>query len=92
MTMLYILQFEIFSFEQDNLLHSKSIYDIDLVCVSGSRFTETNNFGFVALDILHCLPEDSGTYTCRARNIIGEAITSANLNVQCKFSFNSITI
>ncbi|XP_054275488.1 titin isoform X3 [Macrosteles quadrilineatus] len=53
---------------------------------SGSRFTETNNFGFVALDILHCLPEDSGTYTCRARNIIGEAVTSANLNVQSKKS------
>ncbi|PSN37209.1 Titin, partial [Blattella germanica] len=46
---------------------------------SGSRFTETNNFGFVALDILYCYPEDSGTYTCRAKNILGEAVTSANL-------------
>lgn len=44
---------------------------------SGSRFTETNNFGFVALDILACLPEDSGTYTCRAVNALGEAVTSA---------------
>lgn len=44
---------------------------------SGSRFTETNNFGFVALDILSCLPEDSGTYTCRAVNAFGEAMTSA---------------
>lgn len=44
---------------------------------SGSRFTETNNFGFVALDILSCLPEDSGTYTCRAINALGEAVTSA---------------
>lgn len=33
---------------------------------SGSRFSETNNFGFVALDIMGCLPDDSGTYTCRA--------------------------
>lgn len=44
---------------------------------SGSRFTETNNFGFVALDIMACMPEDSGTYTCRAINQLGEAITSA---------------
>ncbi|KAL1117095.1 hypothetical protein AAG570_004423, partial [Ranatra chinensis] len=53
---------------------------------SGSRFTETNNFGFVALDILHCLPEDSGIYTCRAKNINGEAVTSSPLNVQSKKS------
>lgn len=51
----------------------------------GSRFTETNNFGFVALDILYCYPEDSGTYTCRAKNIVGEAVTSANLVVHCEF-------
>jgi len=51
---------------------------------SGSRFTETNNFGFVALDVLYCYPEDSGTYTCRARNAVGEAITSTTLSVQSK--------
>lgn len=54
----------------------------------GSRFTETNNFGFVALDILQCLPEDSGTYTCRATNWLGQSITSGNLNVQCKSENN----
>lgn len=53
---------------------------------SGSRFTETNNFGFVALDILYTYPEDSGTYTCRATNALGEAITSAACNVQSKKS------
>ncbi|XP_055379031.1 titin isoform X2 [Condylostylus longicornis] len=51
---------------------------------SGSRFTETNNFGFVALDIMACLPEDSGTYTCRAINACGEAITSAVAAVHTK--------
>jgi hypothetical protein len=55
-----------------------------LIFSPGSRFTETNNFGFVALDILYCYPEDSGTYTCRAKNIIGEAVTSANLVVHCE--------
>jgi hypothetical protein len=54
------------------------------VFLLGSRFTETNNFGFVALDILYCYPEDSGTYTCRAKNIVGEAMTSANLSVHCE--------
>lgn len=53
---------------------------------SGSRFTETNNFGFVALDILYCYPEDSGTYTCRAINALGEAVTSANCLVHSKKS------
>lgn len=51
---------------------------------SGSRFTETNNFGFVALDILSCLPEDSGNYTCRATNAHGEAVTSAISNVNTR--------
>lgn len=49
---------------------------------SGSRFTQTNNFGFVALDIIACVPEDSGTYTCRAVNAVGEAVTSATAVVQ----------
>lgn len=53
---------------------------------SGSRFTETNNFGFVALDILYTYPEDSGTYTCRATNAIGEAVTSSVCAVQSKKS------
>lgn len=53
---------------------------------AGSRFSETNNFGFVALDILYCYPEDSGTYTCRAKNALGEAVTSAVCTVQSKKS------
>lgn len=53
---------------------------------SGSRFTETNNFGFVALDILGCLPEDSGTYTCRAVNALGEAVSSATATIHTKKS------
>ncbi|CAH1976506.1 unnamed protein product [Acanthoscelides obtectus] len=59
---------------------------------SGSRFTETNSFGFVALDILYAYPEDSGTYTCRATNALGEAITSAVCNVQSKKSIYQETV
>ena len=50
---------------------------------AGSRFVETNSFGFVALDIMYAYPEDAGVYTCRARNAIGEAITSASAVVHC---------
>lgn len=53
---------------------------------SGSRFTETNSFGFVALDILYAYPEDAGTYTCRAANALGQAVTSSQLIVHTKKS------
>ncbi|XP_044003588.1 titin isoform X2 [Aphidius gifuensis] len=54
----------------------------------GSRFVETNNFGFVTLDIMYAHPEDSGTYICRAKNLIGEAITSATAVVHSKKSIS----
>ncbi|XP_014204704.1 titin [Copidosoma floridanum] len=53
---------------------------------AGSRFVETNSFGFVALDIMYAYPEDAGTYVCLARNAIGEAITSATAVVHSKKS------
>lgn len=53
---------------------------------SGSRFTEFNDFGFVALDIMGSNAEDSGTYTCVATNALGQAITSASLVVHTKDS------
>lgn len=52
----------------------------------GSRFVETNNFGFVSLDIMYAHPEDLGTYTCRAKNAIGEAMTSASAVIHPKKS------
>ncbi|XP_034137006.1 titin-like isoform X2 [Drosophila guanche] len=61
-------------------------YHNNLPLKSGSRFTETSNFGFVALDIMSTLPEDAGTYTCRAFNAVGEAITSAVAVVHTKKS------
>lgn len=43
-----------------------------------------HDFGYVALNMKYVNPEDSGTYTCRATNELGEAVTSATLFVQCK--------
>ncbi|GFY64285.1 titin [Trichonephila inaurata madagascariensis] len=52
----------------------------------GTRFVQTFNFGFVALDIMYAYPEDSGTYTCKAVNTLGEAVTSATLKCFSKSS------
>lgn len=45
------------------------------------RFRPMFDFGYIALDILYAYPEDSGTYTCIARNELGEAQTSVELVV-----------
>lgn len=49
-----------------------------------NRVTTMHDFGYVALNMKYVNPEDSGTYTCRATNDLGEAVTSATLFVQCK--------
>lgn len=43
-----------------------------------------HDFGYVALNLKYVYPEDSGTYTCRAINDLGQAVTSATLNVHCE--------
>lgn len=43
-----------------------------------------HDFGYAALNMKYVNPEDSGTYTCRAINELGQAVTSASLIVQCK--------
>ena len=49
---------------------------------SGHRFKTTYDFGFVALDLLYSYPEDSGTYMCKATNLVGEAVTTCNVGVE----------
>jgi len=48
----------------------------------GHRFRTTNDFGFVALDILYGYSEDSGTYMCKAVNANGEAVTTCSVTVE----------
>uniref|UniRef100_A0A183EMB0 Ig-like domain-containing protein n=1 Tax=Gongylonema pulchrum TaxID=637853 RepID=A0A183EMB0_9BILA len=40
---------------------------------TGHRFRTFHDFGFVSLDILDVYAEDSGTYTCVAKNALGQA-------------------
>ncbi len=46
---------------------------------TGHRFQTTHDFGYVSLNILYMYPEDSGIYTCVARNQAGEAYTQAGI-------------
>ncbi|ODN04243.1 Titin [Orchesella cincta] len=52
----------------------------------GHRFRTTHDFGFVALDVLYAYPEDSGTYSARATNANGSAVTTAQIVVNPKQS------
>jgi titin len=59
-----------------------SLYNFKLFLAN--RVTTMHDFGYVALNMKYVNPEDSGTYTCRAINELGQAVTSASLIVQCK--------
>jgi hypothetical protein len=50
-----------------------------------------HDFGYVALNFKYTYPEDSGTYTCRAVNELGEAVTSSTLFVECKLKLFFLT-
>lgn len=54
---------------------------------TGHRFRTTHDFGYVALDILYIYAEDSGTYMCKATNLMGEAVNTSTIKVQCKLYF-----
>lgn len=51
---------------------------------ASSRITAIFNFGYVSLNIMHLRSEDSGTYTVRAVNGIGEATSTAKIHIQSR--------
>jgi titin len=53
------------------------MYDL----LEGHRFRPAYDFDYVALDLLSVYPEDSGVYTCHARNAYGEAVSSATIKI-----------
>ena len=50
----------------------------------GHRFRPIHDFGYVALDIIDTISEDSGLYTCRATNLMGSCEIQAQLTCQSK--------
>uniref|UniRef100_A0A915K1X4 Ig-like domain-containing protein n=1 Tax=Romanomermis culicivorax TaxID=13658 RepID=A0A915K1X4_ROMCU len=50
--------------------------------IHGSRFRTVNDFGYVSLDILNVIPEDTGLYTVKIVNDLGEAAT--NFDMECR--------
>ena len=53
----------------------------------GHRFRPVHDFGYVALDIVGAIEEDTGVYTCRATNLAGQAEFSLRLDCKSKASF-----
>lgn len=51
---------------------------------TGHRFRTAYDFGFASLDILSVYAEDSGEYTCKATNLLGQAQSSVVTSVKCK--------
>lgn len=47
----------------------------------GSRVQASHDFGFVTLDIMKCVPEDSGMYVVTAKNFAGDSSSSFALHV-----------
>lgn len=50
----------------------------------GTRIRTINDFGFVVLEISPVYPEDSGLYSCRAFNKVGEAVTTCTIKCSGK--------
>lgn len=74
MCKLYEKPFELY------LVHTVTLFL--LTYLTGHRYRPIHDFGYVALSILSIVPEDSGTYTCRATNLLGSAEQTSYLS--CK--------
>lgn len=56
---------------------------------ASSRITAIFNFGYVSLNIMHLRAEDAGSYTVRAVNRLGEAISTATIQVAARSTVTS---
>ena len=53
------------------------------------RFVLSQDFGYIALNILYCYPEDSGTYTLIIRNAAGEA--QSTVDIDCRIDASDVS-
>ena len=53
----------------------------------GHRFRPIHDFGYVAMDVVGLISEDSGTYTIRATNNVGSCEATATLKCRSKHLF-----
>lgn len=56
---------------------------------SAARFHITFDFGYVSLDIQHCVPEDAGEYSVKAINAVGQCTSAISMTVTAKGSIIS---
>ena len=56
---------------------------------SGSRLKTSLDFGHVILQINGVRASDSGIYTCKATNTLGEAVSTTSIKVEGKAKYNS---
>lgn len=66
------------------LLHIHYIILLNYIFIIyiGHRFRPIHDFGYVALDIIDVIEEDTGTYTCRAVNLLG--VDETNVHLTCR--------
>lgn len=65
----------------DNTLRVEWFFN-DKLLQKGHRFKTYFDFGFISLDILYTYPEDTGKYSVKLYNDLGEAITGKDLLVK----------
>ena len=54
----------------------------------GNRWRTSYDFGFAALDIIGAYAEDSGRYTLKAKNALGNAESHIEVKIQRKYSYS----
>lgn len=63
------------------LILSFQLLFLIFIILAGSRIRSTLDFGLVTLSINSLRPDDSAIYTCKAVNLLGEAVSTCTLKI-----------
>lgn len=63
------------------------VYQTAIISFAGSRIRSTFDFGLVTLSINGLRADDSAIYTCKATNLLGEAVSTATLKIDGSIFF-----